>query len=374
MGLSGQWVSRYAGSNSGTIVIDIDDMGDRYRGVACVWDDNSQFPSSLVRFITESKSNKHKLNNVRVVPMDTFGNIILPEAIEQATRTSGFRFPDVAEIEIDLKGASLSVTWNTSVQTNGATSASAPKTRGDAPSDLKRLPISSWDGFKQHVDRMPPKRFVFRGQENNKWRLRTSFHRTGRANLERFLVDDVKDLQRAFSAVTAFPFNLTDGTHYGAFLNLAQHHGYPTPMLDWTWSPYVAAFFAFRNIRLRAKGDGGRKVRIYKLNAHDWNLQLPRFDKVFPVQPHVSLLEPLAIGNVRAVPQQAISTITNVDDIESHIQMIEGNANKTFLEVIDLPVTARPRVMQDLALMGITAGSLFPGLDGACESLRERNF
>jgi hypothetical protein len=31
-------------------------------------------------------------------------------------------------------------------------------------------------------------------------------------------------------------------------------------------------------------------------------------------------------------------------------------------------------VMQKLSKMGITADSLFPGLDGACEELRERNF
>jgi len=30
--------------------------------------------------------------------------------------------------------------------------------------------------------------------------------------------------------------------------------------------------------------------------------------------------------------------------------------------------------MEDLSYMGITAGSLFPGLDGTCEELRERNF
>jgi hypothetical protein len=48
--------------------------------------------------------------------------------------------------------------------------------------------------------------------------------------------------------------------------------------------------------------------------------------------------------------------------------------NKTYLRVIDLPVGERMLVMNELAYMGITAGSLFPGLDGACEELRERFF
>jgi hypothetical protein len=30
--------------------------------------------------------------------------------------------------------------------------------------------------------------------------------------------------------------------------------------------------------------------------------------------------------------------------------------------------------MRELSVMGITAGSLFPGLDGACEELKERFF
>jgi len=44
------------------------------------------------------------------------------------------------------------------------------------------------------------------------------------------------------------------------------------------------------------------------------------------------------------------------------------------LSAIDLHVGERRTVMQDLALMGITAGSLFPGLDGACLQLKERFF
>jgi hypothetical protein len=108
-------------------------------------------------------------------------------------------------------------------------------------------------------------------------------------------------------------------------------------------------------------------------DAQQW-LQLPQVSKLAPAQPHVSLLDALAIENTRMIPQQALSTITNVDDIESYIQYVEGMNSTRYLRVIDLPVHERPTVMNDLRQMGITAGSMFPGLDGACEALREQYF
>ena len=74
------------------------------------------------------------------------------------------------------------------------------------------------------------------------------------------------------------------------------------------------------------------------------------------------------------VPQQSVSTITNVDDIETYIREMEDRESQTFLSAVDLPVSARDEVFSELAYMGITAGSMFPGLDGTCEELRERNF
>jgi hypothetical protein len=92
------------------------------------------------------------------------------------------------------------------------------------------------------------------------------------------------------------------------------------------------------------------------------------------VEPHVSFLEFLAIENERMIPQQAASLITNVDDIETYLMTKQLAGKPPYLSAIDLPVIERPRVIRDLAYMGITAGSLFPGLDGACQELRERNF
>jgi hypothetical protein len=95
---------------------------------------------------------------------------------------------------------------------------------------------------------------------------------------------------------------------------------------------------------------------------------------VLAAAPHVSIGEYMAIENERLIPQQAASTVTNLDDIETYIKTKEDINGKHYLRAIDMPVCQRKRVIDELNFMGITAGSLFPGLDGACEELKERNF
>jgi len=89
---------------------------------------------------------------------------------------------------------------------------------------------------------------------------------------------------------------------------------------------------------------------------------------------HVSVIEFVAVENERLIPQQGVSTITNIDDIETYVRTKERESKKTYLTAFDLPLHERNKAMSELSYMGITAGALFPGLDGACEELRERNF
>jgi hypothetical protein len=155
---------------------------------------------------------------------------------------------------------------------------------------------------------------------------------------------------------------------------LAQHHGFPTPLLDWTYSPFVAAYFAYRGLKnseVKAQPPS-RKVRIFMFNKNEWVKSFNQVPKLAPLPPHFTILEPLAIANPRMIPQQALVSLTNIDDIEGYIQWAEMLSGKTFLQVIDLPVQERPDIVSELSLMGVAAGSLLPGLDGTCEELKER--
>ena len=216
-----------------------------------------------------------------------------------------------------------------------------------------------------------PRSFVFRGQDRP-YRLRTSFHRTRRRDLVTYLAEDFPNAHHTLTARTRHLFDLRNNHENAAFLNLLQHHTYPTPLLDWSYSPFVAAFFAYRYRRGRMSDDGN--VRIYVLDKAAWESDFESIPSIAFARMHFSLIQALGIENPRAIPQQSISSITNFDDIESYIRRRETESGKRYLWAIDLPFGERRKVMEELSFMGITAGSLFPGLEGACEELRGRFF
>lgn len=183
---------------------------------------------------------------------------------------------------------------------------------------------------------------------------------------------DLPRIHQYISSVTPHLFDFNDPNDLGAFYNLLQHHGFPTPLLDWTYSPFIAAFFAFRNIP--KKINNNECVRIFVFDQKKWRTdynQVLTLERPFP---HLSFIEFLPIENKRMIPQQSITTITNVDDIEEYIQSKEIETNNNYLFAFDIPTSERNYVMNELAYMGITAGAMFPGLDGICEELKEKYF
>ncbi len=338
-------------------------MDDHFEGAASAWDDNPDLPSSAVTFTTNSLDRDHRLQNLSITPLDTrSGRISLAQNPQVVVPTS-------LEVEFSLTPADrLSINWVTNIGTAGTAIALRSKAATDLP--IQPHKVDDWKSFKEVVSTIENNRFIFRGQKSNKWRLRTGYHRSGRANLNRFEVSDIRQLHRHLSGLTRHIFNLQDPMQNLAFINLVQHHGYPTPLLDWTHSPYVAAFFAFRDLNPEESSSQDGKVRIFKLDAREWYKLTGNINVLYPCRPSLTIADATPFENPRALPQQSISTVSTVDDIESYILDLAGG----LLQVIDLPANARKIILAELALMGITASSMFPGIDGACEALRERNF
>ena len=80
-------------------------------------------------------------------------------------------------------------------------------------------------------------KYVFRGLPNAAYDLGTSLKRICINNLEL-----EHCLLRNFKKY-AFP-DLGHAKGFWEIVSIAQHHGLPTRLLDWTFSPYVALHFA----------------------------------------------------------------------------------------------------------------------------------
>lgn len=371
--MKGQWLHTPDGSAAGyDAIINVDERRRHYEGAAYICGIPNQTPTLAAFFRTRDKDHRFSFRTGMILP-------IQPETgLTTSWDKLEDRYPEVptipewAEVSGQCEGEEMRLSWTTNLgaQNSGVFHLNSSTAPSQLVSEKK-----NWSAFRDFVAPLEPRKFIFRGQ-SKPLRLRTSFHRSGRADANRFAAQDLPALHRHLSARTRHVFNLLNPDENGAFLNLAQHHGYPTPLLDWTFSPYVAAFFAYRNISEQeiAESEPEAIVRVLMFDQAEWTETMRQFLVLAPAVLHVSVREFPAIENERLVPQQGVSIITNVDNIEAYIQSVEKRTNRSYLTAIDLPLRERNAVMRELTYMGITAGALFPGLDGACEELRDRNF
>ena len=236
---------------------------------------------------------------------------------------------------------------------------------------------STWAEFKKSIDDLEIRRYIFRGQSvTNK--LRTSFHRTNRSNISRYHKNNIPELQHFISSVHKEYFSLSEISNLISMLTLAQHHGYPTPILDWTVSPYIAAYFAFLNEQRetieQSNNTLAEHIRIYQFDLEEYQNDFPQFLEVNDIILHVSFAITPPLNNPRAIPQQSISCISTIDDIEVYLEHLGNQNNKKYLFAYDIPVSETKNALKDLELMGITHASLFPGLDGMCAYLKRKHF
>ncbi len=371
--MRGQWQGSYTGYSTGELTLEIDEYANHFAGRACLFETNNNYGIYVCEFRTSDKSDHQRLTVP--VKIQRYFDAVDISKTELSAAFPDFVFPTHAQIELKILRKGLRISATTYQDTKSLGAISSLLTKGAAEKKSKLIAdkkVITWEKFKQMVGRMERDRYIFRGQPVVN-RLRTSFHRTNRKDLHRFLISDIPQLHGMVTSKTNHYFDLKDNIQNAAFWNLLQHHGYPTPLLDWTHSPYVAAYFAFRE-KQQSESASKRKIKIFMFDRLAWESDFPQFHTIVNTRPHFSLLYPVALENSRALPQQAVCSITTVDDVEDYLFLCGEKANKVYLRVFELPLAERDSTLSELRLMGVAAGSLFPGVDGACEEMKLRNF
>jgi len=216
---------------------------------------------------------------------------------------------------------------------------------------------------------------MFRGHGSKSFSLKTSLNRAGRYRLERYLAIELQAFKNHAEAVLNRRFNTNDPYEYATLAALAQHHGLPTPMLDWTESPYIAAFFAL-SAALENQRAGGKSTHIRVCGLTEKFVQStspPLVSFAWPL-PFVASFAVAPIHNQRMYAQQGKFLVTNVADVEAFIRDVETRASEQHLFAVDVPVSCASEALQDLAFMGLTGATMFPGLDGVTRMLRHEMF
>ncbi|OIQ90945.1 FRG domain protein [mine drainage metagenome] len=236
------------------------------------------------------------------------------------------------------------------------------------------MTINTWSQYKEWAGKVAHEgTSLFRGQ-SKPHPLKTSFHRTGRVDLIRYFNIALPRFRDHYSTAVNRAYRHDDPHDVGAIIGIAQHHGFPTPLLDWTESPYIAAYFAFAEAL--GAPDDERSVRIFRLTPSflQSDAKPEGIMEVSDPRLKVAVFKPESRGNLRLLNQQGAFTFSNVLDIEWWMRDQESRTGNTYLQIIDLPAKLAREAVTDLRYMGTSAAGLFPGIDGIATQLKHQLF
>jgi hypothetical protein len=233
-------------------------------------------------------------------------------------------------------------------------------------------------------------RWIFRGQTKADWKLTTGLERAlmkfasqhpleGARNAENNLL---REFRRHFHRYSLDEPLAKDKIEW---LAVMQHHGAPTRLLDWTFSEYVALFFAINGAdvttpcsvwalnQTKCWANLKRKVpkRIRKkLEAYDKDTEATNYVLSHDDLTLVAPLNPFRL-NARLSVQQGTFLVPlnmNATFMENFESAVKGKANLCRKFDIQCSPKFLSSAYTELKRMNITDLTLFPDLDGLARS------
>lgn len=226
--------------------------------------------------------------------------------------------------------------------------------------------------------------YVYRGVENKEYELLTKLNRICDHNL-----DLESSIIRSFQK-----YGYTDTKDCSSIwqlLALGQHYGLPTRLLDWTYSPLVAAHFVTEDIyqydkdgviyRTDLRAGNKRlpkclKDELDKTGAHSFTLSmldayaksLDEF-KSLSDEPFFLFFEPASQTN-RMTNQYALFSVTS--DPHYAIEDLLSDDKLDEMTKIIIPKEVKLEIRDKLDYINISERLIYPGLDGICSWITRR--
>ena len=240
-----------------------------------------------------------------------------------------------------------------------------------------------------HTRCRPSPTWIYRGLPNYCWALSTTLDRVTkrygmtpeeRRDLENGLLRKFKRHYQQYSHSAPSP------CHPVEWLSIMQHHGAPTRLMDWTYSPHVALYFAL--------DESDSDASVWAINHDALIEQLPG-QKELPSELRPIYQEPNQhitsdmFRNIFCKDFRFVCPITPYEmnqrlTIQQGLFLCPGDVSASFQEnlaavqsntpiikyVIPNDIKVRKKILFMLQRMNMNAATLFPGLDGFARSLK----
>lgn len=266
---------------------------------------------------------------------------------------------------------------------------------------MQEIRFPTWEAFGEHVSTLEASRartkgerqthvseILYRGQARSSWSLVTTLERSARKDVRLSeyygLIFGIKPEIEGF---TGRRWEIPEPTEYNQhlqrrkippgitqpvyeYMSHLRHHGFPSPLLDWTTSAYIAAYFAFKD----APGER-EAVAIYAY------LEYKGLGKGGWVsKPRITGLGPNVRTHARHFLQKCQYTICTRRDgtdewYSSHgLAFARDDKDQDLLWKFIIPASERRKVLRLLERFNITSFSLFGSEESLMESLALREF
>ena len=254
--------------------------------------------------------------------------------------------------------------------------------------------ISEWE----EIHDLQEDGWIYRGQKDSTKKLETTLERACKnykVSLEKAKVIENRLLREFKRKYHHYSPHIPNRKNTLEWLSLMQHYGAPTRLLDFTYSIYVAAYFALEEALAPEEADKG--YAVWAING-DWAIkksallfkkepEIRKFLKEFIEEEKEEVFEKAFRGlnpkrfacpqnpfrlNERLTIQKGVFMCPgNVTfPFEENLCFLSGWKEKWNIKKIIIPEQLRRKSLDKLSDMNISRATLFPGLDGFAQSLK----